>query len=843
MSQIRTSVLTSATGESAGRPNMQSAWETLLDIAKNAPPSREDDKFNNETDADKPESAEHGGTSALSSRDIAAEEVKRALESTRPDYFTEFLLKKDEEPQTTRVWYSSDAQREADRAEISRLDPNSIEFKVATERFEVGLPLHTKYDVMSMPTTEKGADGKVLTVGDLAWKNAMASWTEGVKNGTISADDDRAKLIRAFEATMVLENGMDMYTLDIGTGVNVQKALGLDFQGIIDRPKLEKAISDLMGSEAVSKDFAAHRANAMAKAPGLESVVTELKELAFSSDYAKHIQTLVNEGKGDVAKEDIHATYAALLAADPEAAKQFAQNMQINSLTMELDSLMGDPSKISEENLTQAGTDIGKMMLTLIKKGLLDLGRRGAEAEKFFQEMIGDKKTAKEFAQAMQELGAKYSQTGQLTEKDVEKVIGNGKYTSLEGSSVRAVFQDLTKQGVIGSLGGGVSLISAIYQLAGNGGKLANTEEGRLAIAKDFVGFLGAGKHFADLANNIIGQHNKDVKAYNEYLDNHADPLQEVSDLKRTPAKPLIGLDKTLDELLRAPDPTRIGGSGATPIDRLIESFTDELNIVTANSDSGARLRELYQQVTPEDQARLVKGMEDGYQMRPGLKDGDGNPAKGWHKGASAALLVMSVGADTFVGAADIALGALSIQKGTASGDNVTVAKGALQVAAGGFGVVGGVASSLALTQGLSFVKALAGPSFFISAVLSLVTLIPDIINDIKRTNEIKDYREGKRDLFTQFDKDGILTEDGLDKYRFLDAYMENYGQRDAPGDQSILDYRRDEVAGFMDYWHGERGDKARERGQFTSGFGLSDDHADYGGDGDNLDTRMDRLG
>src|SRR5690606_10882516 len=104
--------------------------------------------------------------------------------------------------------------------------------------------------------------------------------------------------------------------------------------------------------------------------------------------------------------------------------------------------------------------------------------------------------------------------------------------------------------------------------------------------------------------------------------------------------------------------------------------------------------------------------------------------------------------------------------------------------------LAGGVASSLGLLKSLQFVKAAAAPSFLVSAVLSIATVIPDIINDIKKTDQIRSYRTDMQEFMIQLNDQGLLTEDGLDKFRFLDSYMASYGQRDAPDGVSIFDYR-----------------------------------------------------
>lgn len=743
-------------------------------------------------------------------------------------------------------------------AEKERIDA------VNKAREDAGLPAMDKQDVTQLLTSDKDADGNSLTVTESAWQQVMSDWKTGIENGSIKADDDRAKLYNAMKAGAFLDNGAQMYTLNISEGVTTRAVTGHDMEDIIDGEKIDKQISELMESEAVSKDITEARETALGKVEGGDEVVEDLKKMAESPEYAKYIQDLSKDPKmKQVAEDDISSTYTSLLAADPEAAAKFAQNMQIDSMTMELDALMADPSKISEENLNLAGADAGKMILTLLKKAGLDLGRRAAEAQKFLEGMIGDKKTNKEFAQAMAEIGAKFSHSGEVTTKDVEKIIGSGKYEGLQKGGARAFFEEMTKAGVIGSLGGVVSLASGIYQLAGKGGTLADTTEERLAIAKDFVSFVGAGKHFADLGNHIIGEHNKDVIKFNEDIDkryvasdvphdgNGPDPREdesrelrtqaEIDEMKKKPSQSLLGLDKTLDDLLRGPSVTTPAGPNNQYAD-FHAAFEEALNNSSKSDKYTERLSQF--KLDNKEGEKLIKSVEDGFQARPGLKGPDGNPASWLHKGSSAFLLVASAGADTFAGAADIAIGALTIKKGLAKGDDTTTAKGALQVAAGGFGLTGGVASSLGLLKSLQFVKAAAAPSFLVSAVLAIATVIPDIINDIKKTDQIKGYREDLQEFMTQLDDQGLLTEDGLDKFRFLDSYMANYGQRDAPDGLSIFDYRDEEVDYFLNYWNGDAGEKAEERGQFSSTFGLDEDnHEDYGGDGDNLNTDMEDQG
>jgi hypothetical protein len=162
------------------------------------------------------------------------------------------------------------------------------------------------------------------------------------------------------------------------------------------------------------------------------------------------------------------------------------------------------------------------------------------------------------------------------------------------------------------------------------------------------------------------------------------------------------------------------------------------------------------------------------------------------------------------------------------SGEGATIAQGAVTVAAGAFGLAGG-ASSLAALKGLAVARAVTGPLFWISAGLTVATLPFTIVEDIKRTNALEGHKADLKELFTSLDEDGLLTEDGLTRYEFLEAYVRSYGQRDAPDDESIFDYRSNEYEFYV------------EEGHLPDSTWDDFEHEDYAGDGNNLDTQMDK--
>jgi hypothetical protein len=677
------------------------------------------------------------------------------------------------------------------------------------------LPTASELDIGQLATTEADPkdDKRKLTVNELTWQNLIKSWKDGIDKGSIAPDDERAQLYRAVQAKGAAEDGLNMVGLDMASGQSLNHATAKDFDTIIDGDKADARIAELMASDAVGRDLAAERKASLGKVEGGADIARRLEEMAFGDDYLTHLAALQKDGKGDLAKDDIAATFDALLMVDPEKAAKFAQEAEVNALTIDLDELIANPDLVSQENLTTATQDTGKVILQVLKKLGVDAGRRFVESEKFLNEVLRDKQTAGNFGKAMQELGALYSQNGLVTGDDIQRLLGSGgKYQSLndatDGGALKAI-SEMNGNGLLGSAGGLISLASGIYQLAGKGGTLADTPEERLGIAKEFVSFVGAGRHFVNFGTRMT-----------DFVNG-------------TGTNQLLGLDKSLPDLFGERSGRTGGGLNMTP--EVKDDFLRHVDAAIALSDDPARLAGAFGNVTEADAQKLIDGMAEGYERRPNLPEGSTK----WHRGASAVLQVLDAGANSFVGVADAVIGGLTIRNGIASGSDETIAKGALQVASGAFGTAGGIASFAGLA-GLNAVKAAAAPSFLISAVLSVATLIPDIIQDEKNRQKMDAHREQLQELFTALDADGLLRQDGLDHYRYLDASIYTFGQRDAPDDVGIFDYRSEEVSQWLEKWNSTEW----ARDQFTTDVFFEDlDHKDYGGDGDNIWTDLDDNG
>ena len=673
--------------------------------------------------------------------------------------------------------------------------------KLDFARESAGLPLSAETDIANLETTTTDPKDKnrKLTVSEMTWQNLISEWKTGITNGSIAKDDDRAKLYNALRAQAASEEGLDMVTLDISMGQSTTKVNGEDFASIIDRAKVDEQTAELFSAASVQKDFQAQQDKALDALPDKDGVLEKLETMAFSEEYSRYIADLKANGQTDLAEADIGKTYASIAAFDPDKAAQFSQHMMIDAMTMDLDALLADPSGINDENTVLATQDTVKTLLAALKKGGVDITRRTVETERFVQEFLGNKQTAKAFGEALKELGATFSKNGTLTDADINKVMGKDIYKTLgEGAhgSMLKTLSELNSNGVLGSAGGLVSLASGIYQIAGKGGTLADTPEERLAIAKDFVSVLGAGQHFVNLGSNI------------------------VDSVRGTQVNQMLGLDKSLPQIFGKDVPE---GSGRNlslvegDLKKIFEGFNSAIDAAPV-PDKEKLAQKL--DFTPEQWTTLNEGFRDGFARNPGL-----NGSTPTSRGISSFLRVMDAGANTFAGVADLVLGGLKIKSGLNSNDKVAVAQGAITVASGAFNFAGGGAQIAAL-MGSNAARAIAAPLLWVGAALTVALTPFLIVEDIKHNNRMDAHRDDLNQLFNDLNEQGLLTEDGLQRYEFLDEYMYSYGQRDAPDDQSIFEYRKEEYEFFAE-------DDNQHIGDFA--------HADYKGDGSNLQTQLDK--
>lgn len=695
-----------------------------------------------------------------------------------------------------------------DRLDAARLGVGNGPQAIDDARRAAGIPASGDLDPLALKTGEK-ADPKAknspeLTVRELAWREMTKSWQDGVKNGSIASTDPRARLLNLMTGQAAMADGAPMIVGDMAQGQSVAYTTPADIEQIIDRAKLDTETAKLLDDPAVTGDLMKHQDAALAKVdPQVTGKMREdLTNLAKDPAYTKYLIDLQNSGKGDLAQADMGRTFSALAAFDKEAAAKFAQSVAMNGRVAALDGLIADPSKITDANLSQASIDTVKESLGAAKKAGIDIPRRVIETiDKFVNEFLKDGQQAKAFHGVLQELGDVYAKTGAITDADINKVLTSSskpQFKALNDQSkgtLRQTLAEVNKFGALGSMGGMISLASGVYQVTGTDAK--NTPEGRLGIVKDFVSFAGAGAHFATFGTNIIDHY------------------------KKTNLNKMMGLDKTLPEIFSTDKPTKNDPAKAQEA-RFQNAFQIQLEQAAERAQASKAAKDkVTLKLSPEEMSHVYKGMVDGYVEKPALPN-----ATSWTRAASAFLRSFEAAANGFGGAADIALGGLNINKGAKAGEAGTVTSGALQVASGVAGLAGGAAQGAALA-GSTIGRAVAGPLLGGAAVLGLVATLPKMImDDLKHQAAANAHREKMMGVMTDLDQQGVMKEGGLDRYKFLDAYMHGYGQRDAPTDKTIIDYR----SGEFDVWR-------------QTGFLDDQHHADFKGDGENLDTALARVG
>ncbi|ALM53027.1 hypothetical protein [Halomonas huangheensis] len=696
----------------------------------------------------------------------------------------------------TRHGGEDDAQRLTDHSDLD------------TVRREHDLPPASELDIQSMETSEVDPDNdsRNLTVSELTWQTLIDDWKKGIEDGSISHDDQRAQFYRALRAQGALDNGLDMTVLDISKGQNLAHATGDDLSAIIDGNTLDERLGELFVSDSVQKDYQEAQASAIDKVANKDEIAASLEDMAFSEEYVSYIKELRASGQSELAEADISRTYSSLAALfpateDSDKAAEFAQGLQLDASIIDLDHLIENPDQINDANTATATQDVVKMVLTALKRAGVDIPRRTVETiDKFVNEYLNDKQTAKNFGKALQQLGDTFQKNGEITRTDIDNLLKKDVYKALNektNGGMLSLISTLNSNGALGSTGGLISLASGIYQLAGKGGTLADTPEERVAIAKEMIAFLGASQHFVSLGSNI------------------------ADTVKGTRVNAMLGLDKSLPEIW---GDDKSSGTPFTEEKGL--QFVQNLEQIIDDAPVGDRER-LSQKLglSEEDTRKIVEGIENGYADRPGLPK-----ATTTTRTISSFLRILDAGANITTGVMDTVLGGLMIKRGADSGDGATIAQGSITVAAGAFGLAGG-GSAMAALRGISFARAATGPLFWVSAGLTLATLPFTIVQDIKYNNALDAHRDDLNDLFASLDEDGLLQEDGLERYTFLDAYMYSYGQRDAPEDKSIFDYRDKEYEFYTQ--EGHLPDPIWD--------GAENEHEDYAGDGSNLDTQMDK--
>lgn len=663
--------------------------------------------------------------------------------------------------------------------------------QVAKLREEYGLPPASELDVMSQETDaavdDKDASKGKLTVAELATRSLIEEYQKGVDDGSIGKDDPRAKLVRALEAKSASQNGRGITGYEETQGLfggtwresddHQTQLTGKDMGDIIDGHAVDISLEALFSDPTISKDYTAKLENALGRIDGA-GVESKLDDLIFGKDskYMEYIAELKEQGLAHAAQVDIAQTVQSLSILNPEKGQQAAAQLQTNALTMDLNNLVANPDLISQVNQTQAMKDLFGLLKS-VKAEALDMPRRTIETiDKFIEGFINGNIPEKDVMKAVNGAAQEAMQNGgHIPKESLEKYKAFIPAADQEG--FMGFMGKLNSMGILGSLGGGVSLISGIYQLAGRGGQLADTPRERLAIAKDFISFVGATQHFAALGDSI-------TKALGG-----TSKMADILGLKQT--VPEIWGDKGLN-----------GGALRDSVPKNAYVLPDvemqDWNKFTAETtkainDAGDRVKT----GTGVNGSKFVEKLDDV------VVDGVQSTFETQAKAAGLSSLdsfknigktvsrVLGPVADTVGGVVDVVLGAFTIKDAIASDSDLGKAAGSLQVIGGAASLAaGGVGIATAFGLGGAALGAAAGPLFLVGAAFAAIGGIVSYFLDHEKKQKATDA-EGQ--WYKDLAADGLLFDDWGDKVEFARYAAYRYEDRDTPDNESIFDFQKAE--------------------------------------------------
>jgi len=650
-------------------------------------------------------------------------------------------------------------------------------------RAKHNLPKADDLDVLNLDTgvhaDEKDDKSPTLSVSELATTQLSDTYREGVKNGSIPKDDPRAKLVRALEAQAAYQNGHGITGYEeakrpFGTtwrefDDKQTELTSADMHDIIDGKAVQKQIGELFNDPTVQADYKSKMDEAINKLPNKDEIKQKLLDLTSNPDYVLYLKDLQSQGKTYEAQKDLSDTLTSLSLFDPAAASKAAQNIQADGLTTDLNAILSDPSKISDENKELATKDLFGLLKGVLKGNVLDLPRRTQETlEKFLNEGLQGKEKSAAVTKALEELGAVYQKNGVISEADLKTALSKPYIPVADRGMLGEVFNTLNSKGILGSLGAGVSLFSGIYQLVGKGGKLGETPAQRMTIAKDFLSFAGGSSHFVRLGDKI------------------------GESLGKGGLVDFLGLDKTLPEIwgktgMQEPNfefrvselPSDVKAKIATALDAVPDSQYDGIAKMFGEGDKAVT----------EATEGLATHLDDGLAAAGAAKLGASKSAKI----AGSVIKVLGPATDIAGGFADIVLGALAIKSGVKDKDPLAQAAGGLQVAGGAFGASAGVLGAAALF-GAGTAAALTGPLFLVGVVLAVVG---GIIGYFVDHNKKQKATEKENDWYRDLAGDGLLQDNWADKVEYAHYEIHHYGGRDAPTDDSIFRFQQSEWEHF----------------------------------------------
>ena len=394
---------------------------------------------------------------------------------------------------------------------VAQINSENVQGDVQKIRDEHGMGNLDDLDILSRPTgvksDEKDKDSADLTVVELATKNLMDKYQKLVDDKKVDKDSDIYKLVMAIEAKASMESGRTItpYVEDPRGAESWRKfdsegetLTDADMQDILDGNSIDKALAELFANgngekDKIGKEYQAEMDAAIEKVSGgdKEALAKELHEKLTSLEFVEYLNDLEKAGKNSEGQSDVARLLSSLELLDPELAKDAQSELKKNSVMAEVDKLMADPGGIPDEYKELALKDIFSALKQGIK-GMADIPRRTQDTiEKFFNELLKDQTKFSDFSDQVTKLNK-----GEITQAQFEEAAAN-KYVGAEDKEgFKKAIGKLNQSGVFGTAAGFTSLGGAIYMLSAKNGQLSDDPLERLAIAKDFITFLGSGAQF-----------------------------------------------------------------------------------------------------------------------------------------------------------------------------------------------------------------------------------------------------------------------------------------------------------------------------------------------------------
>ncbi|MEG5264344.1 hypothetical protein TRP66_08570 [Pseudomonas sp. JDS28PS106] len=394
---------------------------------------------------------------------------------------------------------------------VAEVNSSNVQGDVQKIRDEHGMGNLDELDILSKKTgvksDEKDKDSAELTVVELATKNLMDKYQKLVDEKKVDKDSDIYKLVMAIQAKASMESGRTItpYIEDPRGGETWRKfddegetLTDADMQDILDGNSIDKALTELFASgdgekDKIGKEYQAEIDAAIEKVSGSdkESLAKDLHGKLTSLEFVEYLNDLEKAGKNSEGQAEVARLLSSLELLDPELAKDAQNELKKNSVMAEVDKLMADPGGIPDEYKQLALKDIFSALKQGIK-GMADLPRRTQDTiEKFINELLEDKTKLSDLSSQLDKLNA-----GEITQAQFEENLA-GKYVGAEDKEgFKKAIGKLNQGGVFGTAAGFTSLGGAIYMLSAKNGQLSDDPLERLAIAKDFITFLGSGAQF-----------------------------------------------------------------------------------------------------------------------------------------------------------------------------------------------------------------------------------------------------------------------------------------------------------------------------------------------------------